>query len=337
MIKYIVIALFTISILSAACSNSTEEGYRIEFTLDGEVPKEAYLGYYMNKTQYVADTTQSNNGTFVFEGDERLPYGMYILIVPPELKYFDILMGEDQHFEVSTHSESLMDSLVITNSEVNNEFISYVRFFQNKQLEKRGILALMKEANKEEVPKLAERLEKLDAEVMDKQEELIAKYDNTVLSTFIKASLNVQVPEAPDSLTATEQQEYQFKYYKKHYFDNLELSNPAIIRTPFYATKIDNYFDNLVPRQAGSLITESEWLIDRSSGNDETYRFMLINLINRFAHGVTDAEERAYAHLGLEYYTDTLKTPWINMEERLNIVARAQIIDSLQTLKSLDQ
>ena len=72
------------------------------------------LAYYFGGKQYAADTAFSENGTFIFKGNETLDGGMYMIVLPNQ-KYFDLVISEQQ-FSFKTNINSLVESMEFTNS-----------------------------------------------------------------------------------------------------------------------------------------------------------------------------------------------------------------------------
>ena len=104
----IIITLFVFSFLFsfAAWASGPEGGYRIEVqcqNYDGDTLK---LGYYFGKSQYLKDTALVNQGKFVFEGDEPLEPGVYLLVIPPDNKFVHVLVAADlQRMEPSAERD----------------------------------------------------------------------------------------------------------------------------------------------------------------------------------------------------------------------------------------
>ena len=63
--------------------------------------------------------------------------------------------------------------------------------------------------------------------------------------------MNLNVPSFEGSDEEKEVQRYM--YYREHYFDGIDLSNPAALRTPFLHKKVTYFMDNLTPIQADSI------------------------------------------------------------------------------------
>src|SRR6056297_2558238 len=78
------------------------QGYNIKVQLKNTPDSIMYLVNYSGDKQYIKDTVPNQgNGVFVFEGEEKLPQGIY-LAVRQDKNYFEFLVPEDQKFTLST-------------------------------------------------------------------------------------------------------------------------------------------------------------------------------------------------------------------------------------------
>ena len=95
------------------------------------------LGYYYNKQIMVKDTAFTDSkGNCTFKGDSLLDQGLYVVYLPDQT-YFDLLIGKEQNFKLSTKPKDFLDHIKITGSEESKAFIDYQRFFIAKQKEAR--------------------------------------------------------------------------------------------------------------------------------------------------------------------------------------------------------
>ena len=112
------------------------DGYRIEIGIDNYEGDTVFLGYRRGEKVYSKDTIAVNaNGKFIFEGEEELMPGIYLVLMPPDNKFFDfILMRGDQHFSVSTKAPEFFKNQKIKGSAENNLVYDY-QVFMSEQVE----------------------------------------------------------------------------------------------------------------------------------------------------------------------------------------------------------
>ena len=61
---------------------------------------------------------------------------------------------------------------------------------------------------------------------------------------------------------------YQYQYYKKHYFDGLDLGDERMVRTPFLQRKLERFFTDLVVQDPDSIAREADLILSRATDTD---------------------------------------------------------------------
>ena len=130
---------------------SQKIGYQIKLKVDNFEETEAYLGYFFGDKQYIKDTAYvEQDGQFYFEGNEKLDPGIYIVVLPPDNQYFQILVGEDeQWFSVETKAPGFDANMKIKGSKDNQLFYSYLNYLNEKRPEAKALREKL-EAEKDE-------------------------------------------------------------------------------------------------------------------------------------------------------------------------------------------
>ena len=120
-ISFIMVVLFILPLSLFAHSNE-DSGYNIHVQLEGIQNADLYLGFHYGNKQFIKDTIRLNeNGKGTFTGDEPLKQGIYLIITPSK-KYFEILIGEDQHVSLKSNVNDFVYTLEFQNSRMNEVF-----------------------------------------------------------------------------------------------------------------------------------------------------------------------------------------------------------------------
>ncbi len=282
-----------------------QNGYKIEIVIPTNANKDLILGHHWSKSIIPDDTiTLDKKGKGAFEGDIPLPQGLYILFFPEKKMYFDILVGENQHFTLYNDTTNFMENYA-ANNDYNNEMFAKYQLFLKKQREKAtNINKQLKNAKDEkEKAKLREELREIQELVTKTQKENIADDPESFFSAFVKATIEIEVPDPPkDENSRVIDSMWQYHYYKNHYFDNFDISDTRLLRTPFYNNKVIRYVDKVVPQVPDSIIPEVDMLIERSKQLDEMFRNMLVNLFNHYAKSNIMGMDAVFFHLAEKYY-----------------------------------
>ncbi|MCB0640664.1 MAG: DUF4369 domain-containing protein, partial [Phaeodactylibacter sp.] len=79
-----------------------DSGHRIEVKIDGLESESLSLGYYLMDKQYLLDTAYvDKDGNYVFQGEEALEPGMYLIVIPPDNRFFQVMItDQEQHFSL---------------------------------------------------------------------------------------------------------------------------------------------------------------------------------------------------------------------------------------------
>src|SRR5687768_4648244 len=180
------------NILPAATDNG---GYRIEVELQNFDGDTLLLGYYFGKAQYLKDTSALTKGKFVFEGEDDLKPGVYLLVLPPDNKFIHVLIAEGQtKFSMSVDVDNIVASAKFKGSAENIIYYDYLR-----ELEKRRPMAdtLRKRITEDSLHKevYQKDIAKLDEEVKIIQDDIRAKYPSSITAMMINANRDISIPE----------------------------------------------------------------------------------------------------------------------------------------------
>ncbi|HEX2394041.1 MAG TPA: DUF4369 domain-containing protein, partial [Bacteroidales bacterium] len=204
--------VFTFSIF---CLALNAEGYKIKVKINGLANKQVILGHYLSKTMYPDDTlTLDNKGFGTFMGNKKLPAGMYLVYLPNS-SYFDVAMGDDQEFSIVADTVDFLNTLSFEGSQENHIFIEFQRFFSGLRKKADSLTSQIKltsdQAQKE---KLTAELKKVNDQRVTKIESIKAENSDLFVSDFLRATLDVIVPDPPrDAKGAIIDSNWQYYYY----------------------------------------------------------------------------------------------------------------------------
>jgi len=100
---------------------SFAQSLSISGKVDGLADGDVLLGYYYGDKQYVKDTVQSVNGSFIFQSDEALEAGMYFMLLSDK-NFFQLIIDSAQVFSFHTSVKDLIGEMKITDSKENTLF-----------------------------------------------------------------------------------------------------------------------------------------------------------------------------------------------------------------------
>lgn len=310
-------------------SVQAKEAYKINVKVNGIKDTVCYLAYYYGDKQYVKDTVKVNSkGEFVYAGNEPLPGGIY-LVVMPNKNYFEIIVDKVQFFSIETDTSDFITKSTFKNSQDNSLFYKYLNFIQNKNKEITPLRTLLqKTKDKDSTESLRKQINKINEEVVNYKKEYMKQNASTLLATIFKASEEITVPDPPVLPNGAIDSTFQFRYYKAHYWDNINLTDDRILRTPIFFQKFSYYLEKVMHPSPDSIIVEVDQIIAKADTNKEMFKFMVWYITNEYAQSKIMGYDAVYVHMVKTYYM-TNKAFWVTPSQLTAINERAMKVEPL--------
>ncbi len=325
-----ILLAFIVSFLLPSMVFSQKVGYQIKLKIDEFEQDEVYLGYFYGDKQYIKDTAYIEaDGKFYFEGNEKLTPGNYMVVMPPDNKYFQILINEDeQWFSAETKVPAFDTNMKIEGSIDNQQFYSYLNFLSIKRPEADELRKKMSEAEDDEKKKakLEAEMEKIDKAVLSYQDDISKNYPKTITAAIIKANQ----PLVPPAFSGTKEETDRLRFYwmREHWFDNIDLSDSRMVRTPFLFQKITHFVEKMTPQHPDSLSIAIDKVLEKTKSAEETFKYYLIHFLNDYAKSKIVGMDAVYVHIANKYYRTGL-APWTDEEQLAKIIDNAEKLEPL--------
>ena len=279
------------------------QGHDIKIKMKDLADSTILLGHYLNKSMYPDDTIKlDDNGNGAFKGKTMLPGGMYIVYLP-STKFFQILLDKDQQFSIEADTSDFANTVKIKGSEDNAIFYDFQKYMialsEEASAVQQKLKTLKNDAEKEEY---RNKLKKLGEERIEHIKKIIQEHPGLFVSTFLKATLDIEVPDPPLLANGKKDSLWQYYYYRNHYFDNFNYTDPRLLRTPLIEDKVMDYISKVIPQIPDSIILYCDTLLDKSEADSNIFRFMLITLFNHFVKSNIMGMDAVYVNLGEKYY-----------------------------------
>lgn len=300
-----IMALFT---GIAFCSAHLQaQGYEIKIKIPALKDSSLILGHHFAAATglYPDDTVKlDKKGMGAFKGKKPLPGGMYFVFIPSQKKYFDILLGDNQVFAITADTGNLLKTVKFTGSPDNQLFFDYQNLIADKREVANKLVEKKKKSTSEtQKDSITKALDKINQEVVGYTKKLLSENPKLFFTTFLKALQEVDVPPAPRNAEGKIiDSAFQYKYYRKHYFDNFNYTDARLLRTPLYEDKIKSYMEKVLPQIPDTLIAEVDTLLDRTHHNDELFRYMLVTLFNHYVSSQIMGMDAVFVHIAEKYY-----------------------------------
>jgi len=302
-------------------------GYEITIKIKDYKDKTLYLGNYYGDKKYIKDTCIIKPGMpIVFKGAERLHEGIY-LVVTPSMKYFELLIGENQHFSVETDTTDFVRFLKINNSMENDLFLDYLNFSTKAGMEMDQLnrqYPAMK-SNKADSARIIKQMLAIDSNMKVYREQFIIKHPKVILANVFRAMPEPKVPDFPRLANGRRDSVNEFNYFRNHFFDHFDFSDERLLYTPLYHAKVDKYLNQLTVQHPDSIIASCDYLVAKSKANKEMFKWMVWYLTNTYENSKIMGYDAVFAHMGETYYGKG-EAYWIDSAKLKKIVDRVNIV-----------
>ncbi len=281
--------------------NLFAQGYEIKLNVKGLKTGQAVnLGHHFVDKWYLDDTAiVDKQGWAVFKKNEPLPGGMYFMHLPNKT-YFDFFVDKEQKMTIESDTLDLVKNMKFTGSVDNTIASDFQRFMSQLQSNVKRLQDEKAKAagNDAKIKEIDGKLNQIQNDYLAYFDKVIAENPKSFFVKFLKANRDVVIPA---SVTKDEDRGL---YYKYHYFDDFDVSDPRLLRTPIFESKINTYLDKWCYLIPDSLIKEVDFLLDKalSSNNKELIRYMLVSLFNKYTSSKLITAENVYVHIADKYY-----------------------------------
>ncbi|MGK7394839.1 MAG: thioredoxin-like domain-containing protein [Candidatus Cyclobacteriaceae bacterium M3_2C_046] len=308
--------ILTSVILLFFIAAQAQQGYDIKVHIEGLTDSVAYLGYYYGDKQYVKDTSRVTNGSVVFQGKDSLDQGLYFFYAPESSAFFDVAMGADQRFSISTNTSDYVKNMVVDGSEENKLLQEYkVTLAENQQ--KANQLREQIEANKEDQAKseeLKSQMMSINEKVVAFQQDFVKTHPESMVAVLINIT---QTPEVREGLDQTK----KFYYYRDHFFDKVDFSDPRILRTPVFHPKLIEFVEKMTMQQPDSIAKAASSVVEKAKANDQVFRYAVITYTSKYESSEIMGMDAVFVDLAEKYYMSGLAT-WADSTVLANITEK---------------
>jgi len=307
--------------------NAQNSSYSIKVKIAGIKDTNCYIaGYYGDgDKKYMKDTARADSkGNLVFTKKKLLPGGIYMVVIPSH-KYFEFIVNKEQSFSMETDTIDFIKNMKIKGSSENKLFYDYLKFVSTKQKVADPLLkSLKKTTEKDSLKMLKEQLKVVDDEVKKYKLNFIKEHPETFVASVFKASQEQEnLPDPPTLPNGKKDSAFVYRYYKSHFFDNIDLTDDRLLRTPVFHNKLKQYITQVVIQYPDSINKEADMLIAKTKGNKETFKYVLWFITNWSETCNIMGMDAVFVYLAEKYYA-TGQAYWVNPTQLQKIVDRAK-------------
>lgn len=305
-----------------------QTGHNIRFKVQGYKDSSAIIAHYYGDNQYIPKDTAKfdSKGNLEFKGKNELPEGVYLLVLPKN-KYVEFLVGE-QFQLMEFDSADAVGTMKVKEGIENLVFYGYQKTMSDKTKEAVPLKAkLSKTKNADSTAQIRKQLETIDKDVKAFREKLFLDNPKSFAVKLFKSALEPEVPEAPILSNGRRDSIFQFRYYKAHFLDNIDLTDDRMVRTPLFHGKIEQYITKLTLQIPDSINKEADYLLKKSTGK-EIFKYLVWWITNNYEKSQIMGMDAVFVHMAKNYYLSG-KAFWVDSSITNKIRDRAKILEPI--------
>jgi thiol-disulfide isomerase/thioredoxin len=304
----------------------------IKFTV-AELPDTTiFLAKYFGEKLYYADTTEAVKGTFHFDGAKH-PSGVYAVILPgPKVVQF---INDNEKVDMELPSQKdIIGSMKVNKSINNTVFYDYIRYMtKNRNISTKKNKDFTEEKDAKKKDALKNELNKLNETVLDYQKKLAKEHAEIFVGKMVAMTLDIELPEIPkDKDGNIIDSSFLYNYNVSHYWDNVDLTNEDMIRTPAFHSRLVKYYSNQVMVQIPDSITKYTGnLISKTTEGGMVFQYIIHFVTNKYERSEIMGMDKVFVYMADNYYCpkESTKAFWMSDENLTKVCERADKIRPL--------
>ncbi len=332
-----------LSLLSFCFFQSTalaqKTGYAIDLQIKSLANQKVYLAHYYGRgnTVYKTDSVSLNDkGAGKIAGKNSIVGGLYLILDTANGNFVEFVLNDGDQLKFRSKASDFRTDALVTGSQDNEDFNSYQQYLKNFDKEKITI------EQKFNTAKNSEDSAAVQKEIYDHIKKL-NKYRSTFyeshpesfVATMFGAIYEPEIPSETHYLEdGTVDSNYNYRYYKKHYWDRFPFHDERIAYSPVYHPKLERYMEKMVLPSPDSVSKEALWLLDTTDAAPELFKYTLW-FENSFIWSTKIMGlQEAIIPIAEKYYQDPTNTFWLDsagyekMMKKI-VVMRPSMLDNI--------
>jgi peroxiredoxin len=254
---------------NSSTSNQPGGGLSITAEIQDMKPGFTYVIGYYGDQRFKVDSAVVENGRMVLERPNAFPSGLYLLVFPDQ-QVVQVLLDTDQTMTIKGNAGNLTVTLSVEGQEDTQ--IMYQTMEEeakyNQQLSDISQKLKGATAGTPEYEALLEERKTATVARQDYLESVFQQYPNSFFTAFKRSGQNPDPTEV-----ITEQGTVDLTLYRKYFWENVDFTDPRLLRTPVVANKLKRQIKDFTIQRADSIISTAKYLMDLAEQNNEYFQF----------------------------------------------------------------
>jgi thiol-disulfide isomerase/thioredoxin len=297
---------YALLFLLCAAVAQAQSGYHLKINLKNCKDTVVYLTFYQFDKTLIKDTcTHIKNGKIEFKGPTKLDRGIYSIVGQQKSILFDFYMDEETQFlELKSDAEFLYaKELVALNSKRQNDFFNYIRFIgdQNREIES-ALQAARGKTKKDSTDIITTKQKEIAAVISSYEDNFLVQNKGSYIAAVLNLKMDKLLKAIPKASNGRPDSIAVYRYFKKHYWDGVDFQDDGMVRNPFFATKLNTYFQNVVVRHPDSVAVELDVILKKMKPETTMYKLLLGHFIYTYETSKIMGFDKVFVHLADNYF-----------------------------------
>ena len=294
----------------------TTQAQDITFKIDGQSDTTVHLVKYFGKKLFYADTAEMVDGMVSFDGSKQKE-GILALYLPGE-NLLEFVYNAEPEVYIEAKLPNLMmtakacqkpkkkKSMLLPVSAENEIFLQYVQYISSKRQESNARQKQMEghEKDTEIYKQIEKNVSDINDAVVQYQKDIVDNPNNLLVSKIVKMSTDVVIPEPPLNPDGSMvDSNFRFNYFRAHYFDNIDLTDDRLMRTPVFHNKFTNYFSkNMMLQHWDTVIYYAFDFIDRLDQKSDMFQYCVSWITSNYEKSKIMGMNKVFVYMAKRYY-----------------------------------
>ncbi|MDP3353650.1 MAG: TlpA disulfide reductase family protein [Flavobacteriaceae bacterium] len=323
--------LITCPLLLKAQTDKQLNTSRIELKSTEFKNNKYYLvGYYGKYTVLLDSVFASKDGAVIFKKDQKFTEGIYLLVDNEKRIVFEFLMDNQQQFLIDVNLADSSQSKV-SNSSTNQDFFAFNSYLKNKYDLIRSLdSTFATQKTKEDSLAIQKKMSNIHQEITNYKDSYSKENPQSLISLLFNLSkpIDSYINEIKDSTLLNRND--SIAYVKNKFFENIDFSDPRLLRTPFLEGKIDTYFNSLVVNTEEQITKEIIKILDQTGSVDgELFSYLSIYFTNKYIDPKIMGLDKVYVNLYNHYFLNK-EYSWLTLQQKTSLKSTCDIFKGNQ-------
>ena len=309
--------LLIISVFGISQGFGQKDAYK--FQVEGIADTVVYLANYYGAKLYYADTARADNkGHFTFDAISEDAQGKYAIVIPGP-KFFEIVIADNEEIEIKTDTIKLVQNVKVIRSKNNKIMYDYMAFLTERRAEREILVKQLEEYkdNEEKLAPFKEEYNSLNDRVIAYQKQVAADNPDNFAAEEILMSVE---PEPPVEIESDQLASYY--YFRNHFFDNMNLKDDRLIRTPVFHNRLEKYLNTTLIKNPDSLIVAIDALVDQLEPGSDMFKYVVHYTTYNYETSKIMGMDKVFVHMVDTYYKEGVAF-WMDDDKLLAINEKA--------------